>query len=557
MKRPLWIIASVALLVAAGLAFQQATANAPRELATLVPPGPLLYLEAKDFHSLLREWNTSPTKAVWLKSGNHEVFSRSRLLQRLELSQREFAAAAGLPPDMNLLESAAGGQSAIALYDIGNLELLYITRMPADQFGATPLWKLRGSYQPRQAAGINYFIKTDPATRHSAVFAAAQGYVFLGTREDALAGALTLLAGQNSVSARQEAWFDRSAKATGQPGELRLVMNLERLVTTPHFRSYWIQRNTSEVKRYSAGISDLSRAGGDFQEDRVLLRAKEEPPAGNENALSQAARFAPASAGFVQGWASPTPEQAWALLYSRVLDPRPAGEASYNRAPQVNLTEGVVGNESDLETRIDLPPVDLTDQPEYQPLQRLLRAAPIDAIVQVRTTRMLPGNVFAGIDSGVVLLGGADWDATAVRNSLSTAFATAWSVGTIGATWQPQGRYLELPGLASVKLAFNGRALLMATSKELMEAMLASPSATLPAARYAALYRHAQELNNLTRITTLIDAPNAAAGGSEPPFFSRNLASLGETLSWVDSESITIHDTGASVQEAVRYRVRQ
>ena len=86
MKRPLWIIAAIAALVAAGFAFQQ-VANTPRELASLIPPGPLLYLEAKDFHSLLREWNSSGTKAAWLKSANYEVFSRSRLLQRLELSQ--------------------------------------------------------------------------------------------------------------------------------------------------------------------------------------------------------------------------------------------------------------------------------------------------------------------------------------------------------------------------------------------------------------------------------------------------------------------------------------
>jgi hypothetical protein len=545
-RRPLWIISAIAALVAAGLAFQQAAGNAPRELASLIPPGPLLVLEAKDFHSLLHEWNSSATKAAWLKSANYEVFSRSRLLQRLELSQTEFAAAAGLPPDMNLLESAAGAQSALALYDIGNLEFLYITRMPAEQFAATQLWKLRGSYQPRQSAGIAYYVKTDPATRHSAVFCATQGYVFLATREDALAGALALLGGQSAVAVNQEAWFVRSVQATGAKGELRLVMNLERLATTPHFRTYWIQRNNSAVKRFSAGISDLSRVAGDFHEDRVFLRASEQQPAWNESALNQAARFAPASAGFVQGWATPPPEQVWALVRSRVLAPEPVEQDAGNRAPQVNLTEGVAGDESDLEARIDLPPVDLSDPPEYQPLQRLLRSAPIEAVVQIRTTRL--NGVFVGIESGIVLLAGADWDADAARNALSTALSSSWGIGAAG----------SLPDLGYVKLAISGRALLIATNKELLDAMLASQSSLLPAARYAALYRHSQELKNLTRVTTLIDAPNAvAAGGTEPPFFSRNLASLGETLSWVDSESVSVHESAADVRETVRYQVRK
>jgi hypothetical protein len=166
-------------------------------------------------------------------------------------------------------------------------------------------------------------------------------------------------------------------------------------------------------------------------------------------------------------------------------------------------------------------------------------------MVQIRTTRQ--NGVFVRIESGIVLMAGVDWDANAVRNALNTALATSWSIGGAGGL-----------DLASVKLAFRGRALLIATSQELLDGMLASQSAALPAARYAALYRHSQELKPLTRITTLIDAPNAAAaGGAEPPFFSRNLASLGEALSWVESESVAVHESAADVRETVLYRVRK
>jgi hypothetical protein len=68
-----------------------------------VPAGSLLYLEAKDFSSLLGDWNSSPQKRQWLQSDNYEVFSRSRLFLRLKGASDQFAAAAGLPPDMNFL----------------------------------------------------------------------------------------------------------------------------------------------------------------------------------------------------------------------------------------------------------------------------------------------------------------------------------------------------------------------------------------------------------------------------------------------------------------------
>src|SRR6202453_278013 len=52
-------------------------------LSKFVSAGPLLYLEAKDFSALLADWNASPQKKQWSESSNFEVFSRSRLLLRL------------------------------------------------------------------------------------------------------------------------------------------------------------------------------------------------------------------------------------------------------------------------------------------------------------------------------------------------------------------------------------------------------------------------------------------------------------------------------------------
>src|SRR5579862_1789628 len=103
----------------------------PAPLASLFPAGGLLYLEAKDFGALLADWNASPEKRVWLQSANYEVFSRSRLFLKLGQAQMEFAAAAGVPPDYALMSSVAGTGSALAIYNIGNLEFLYVTHLPS------------------------------------------------------------------------------------------------------------------------------------------------------------------------------------------------------------------------------------------------------------------------------------------------------------------------------------------------------------------------------------------------------------------------------------------
>src|SRR5437588_8025587 len=142
-------------------AYQVTAAPPPaKPLAPYFPAGAMLYIEARDFGSVVSQWNNSREKRVWLASDNYAEFSRSRLFGRLGDAQNEFAAAAGLPPDMPFLEQIAGRESAIAVYDIGKLQFLYVTRMPMAATTASPLWQLRGKYQTRSAAGVTYFVHT-------------------------------------------------------------------------------------------------------------------------------------------------------------------------------------------------------------------------------------------------------------------------------------------------------------------------------------------------------------------------------------------------------------
>ena len=67
------------------------------------------------------------------------MFSRSRLFLRLKGASDQFAAAAGLPPNMNFLAQVSGRHSVLALYDIGNLQFLYITYLPSAKSMETTL----------------------------------------------------------------------------------------------------------------------------------------------------------------------------------------------------------------------------------------------------------------------------------------------------------------------------------------------------------------------------------------------------------------------------------
>lgn len=564
------LLAVLVVAVAAG-AFYQAIVPAERPLADSLPQGALLVLEAKDFSALLADWNQSKEKELWLAGDNYKVFSRSRLFLRLKEALGEFGAAAGLAPDMLLVQSVAGGESAVAVYDIGKLEFLYVTRMPASRALESLLWQKRTEFEPRRVADIEYFIRTDPESRRVVAFAATDDYLLLATREDLLAGALQRIAGQPGASAAHEGWYERAVSAAGERGDLRLVMNLEALAKSPHFRSYWIQQNISEIRQFAAGVSDLHRSAEEYREERVLIskdasetNAPESEPAG----LDEVLRMVPDDAGLYRAWASPSTDHALELLERKVLAPRTGAGAPSKVAPGVTLSEGVIGSESGLETRIDeapLPAAGGTFSP--QALRRLLDAAQMRALLALQSSVAEKESGFVGNRSAIVLLGTSEWNGEAVRGSLRDAVESLWTTSHLGAAWieRKEGgeSYHALDGLTRLAVAVRGRLLVVSDSPEMLVAVLRSSTATpVPSdGVYAAGFRHGRERENFARMMRWMDYPaiqseSGDAESRQPRFFSENISSLSRTLARVESATVVRQRSGAAVKETVRYRLQ-
>ena len=556
-------VIAITAVVVAGICYWAVAQPSPAPLPSIAPAGALLYLEAKDFGALVADWNGSAEKRTWLASANYQAFSRSTLFLKLGQAQAEFASAAGLPADYALLGSVAGGNSALAIYNIGDLEFLYITRLPSARALDTALWKARGTYQTRSAGGVTYYLKEDLVSRRTAAFAYTGGMLLLATKGDLIAGALELIAQAQRPSIASESWFSDAVKAAA-PGanQLRMVYNLERLIATPHFRSYWVQRNITDLREFHSGLADLEQTRDGFQERRVLLRATAGAAIADESAMGRALALVPDDAGFYRAWIKPAAEWTeWVIAEKIFANAALAGVVSTN-APAVS-NQGEEGSVEDLETRIDEAPLaDDRDAMAFQALRALLKNTPVDAMVEVSSTRADPAQVFTGSQSAVALLASTAWDANAVRQALGSAAASIWSNRSAGAGWHAGANGIEeLNGLGRVAVAVDGRWLTIGTSPELTATIFARRNrAAADGAVYAAGWRHVRELPNFERMFRLIDFPQIppAAGPEQerqPMFFSENVASLGRALGRIQSANVAVHDVGTMLRENVVYRI--
>src|SRR5712664_342769 len=325
MKRAtILLLVSIASIGASWAAFQALAPDEP-PISRYVPAGSLLYLQAGDFSALVGDWNASPQKASWVKSKNYEVYSRSRLFLRLQGAGEQFAAAASLPPDMNFLTQVAGTQSALALYDIGKLEFLYLTKLSSASSTQSSLWQTRAKFEARSAAGLTFYVRRDPESGREVALAIKDEFLILATREDLLAGALQLMSGTKDRTIEAEQWWSQAVAAAGPVGDLRMVLNLEKIVPSPYFRSYWIQHNITDMKQYRAAVSDLFLSGKEYREERVLLKksAAAGPPTTGDaaTAVADLARLVPADTGTYEVRAIHSAVDCLDVLETKILAP--------------------------------------------------------------------------------------------------------------------------------------------------------------------------------------------------------------------------------------------
>ena len=564
-------------------------AAAPASLTEYVPPDALLTIESPDFASLLQRWTDSAESKRWLASDNYSVFQNSRLFGRLGDAQSSFETAAGVPAGVDLLHEVAGKESVFAWYDIGKLEFLYVTRMPAGQVDKSALFQARASFQRRHAGNSDFYIRTSGTDYSTVAFARVAGpggdLVLLATREDLMANALKLIAGGSAGgSVGQEPWFrDVSAALPAEKSApaLHMVLNLERIAVDPHFRSYWIQRNISWTKQFRAAAADLYVGAKEFREERVLLPkdTAAEPAMLN---LGTLAELAPPSAGIYRVAATQDPAVAVSAIREKLLGGEAVVAEDGQTAPGPSLEAVQTGSASDLETRIDAVPA-VRASASTDGLARLVGTNGLDAVLTVSSAESPAekDGLWVPMHSAVVLHSASGAKEEALAAALQEALGGELTAGGIGIGFERStvaGVAIEsLTGprhlyFAVSNTAAQGNLVLLADDQALLSELLrraaeASADKTEVPATLIAVFNHASQRAPYLRLTSLIDGTQDKVGGAgkanatggtggaaaAPAFFSQNVGSLSETFADLQSERIVERVVDSNLRQTVTY----
>lgn len=309
-KRLLLTAVLLLALIAIGLivsAVSAQRADTPFAQAADFPRGALVYAQFKDLPALLKQWNESPVKDRFLGSVNQQQFWTRHLANKLFARWEEFNTAAGFPIDLSAFGSVADNRAAIAVYDIGKLDLVLIAPMSEATLEACRFFQGKDNFEAAELPdGTTYYLHDVEADRgrqkQHIAFASVKGRFVLATSESLLLRAVANLNGQAKKDRLTEEPAFQSLAKTVTPHFVTVWVEQSKLNDDWYFKHYWLMSDIAELKDIRAGMFDLEMQQGSWVERReFLLNGKTNPGAAlPKQTVQRIEQIIPADVPFVQ-----------------------------------------------------------------------------------------------------------------------------------------------------------------------------------------------------------------------------------------------------------------
>jgi hypothetical protein len=274
--KPKFFIAVLLISLAAFIAASQIR-NRPFAPAEDFPREALVYAQISDLPALARLWNESKFKEKYLASENFNAFKNRHLGLKLASRWQEFNAAAGFPVDLEAVSGLAQNRAAIALYDVGKLEFVFIAPVSDEIFAVSRLARNQANFEAETLEdGTVIYRKSVEADRgrqkQELIFTNAKGRFILATSEKLLAQTLNNINGKSAKNRlSDEPSFKTLSEKTAAPQTATVWVNQAALNKDYYFNRYWLMSKVENLENIRAGIFDFSLEEGKLIERRKFL----------------------------------------------------------------------------------------------------------------------------------------------------------------------------------------------------------------------------------------------------------------------------------------------
>ena len=270
------IFGGFAVLALVAYAVVSAVRTRPFSPAADVPRGALIYLQIEDLPGFIKLWNQSSFKEKYLESQNFDDLSKRHLGLKIASRWREFSDALGMPIDADVVASLADKRAAIAVYDIGMLDIVFVAPMNDATFEATKLMHGSDKFDSEQLDDGTEIYRVDVDAdkgrqKQQILFAHVKGRLIVATSEKLLAQTVSIITGRLKKNALVDdpAFSTLAARIT--PKTAAVWVDQTALNADYYFKRYWLMSDIGSLKNIRSGMFDLSISDKEVVEDREFL----------------------------------------------------------------------------------------------------------------------------------------------------------------------------------------------------------------------------------------------------------------------------------------------
>ena len=260
--------------------------NKPFAQAEDFPREALVYAQFSDLSAFIKSWNETELAKNILESYNYAEYTNRHLGIKISERLQNFNYAIGFSIDAEILSGVTETRAAIAIYDIGKIDVVFIAPVSDEIFTATKFFQNKGKFEEYELEDGNKFYAIEVEVdrkrqKQNIVFANVKGRFILATNQKLLFQTIAVIEGKSANSSlADEPLFTNLTKKIA-PHQATVWVNQEKLNDDYYFKNYWLAGNLDELKNFRAGMFDLEMSEGVWTERReFLLKENREKTAG-------------------------------------------------------------------------------------------------------------------------------------------------------------------------------------------------------------------------------------------------------------------------------------
>ena len=271
----------IGILVIAALAFVVYSVNKPVQFAPAedLPREALVCVQVADLPAFIKLWNKSKLREKSVSSAYYQDFTKRHLGLKLASRWEEFNAASGFPLDLETVAGLANNQAAIAIYDIGKLDFVFIAPVSDEVFAATRFVRNQDKFAEETLDdGTKIYRAAVDANRgrqkQELIYTNAKGRFVLATSEKLLVQTLNNINGSNNENRLIDEPLFKSLSEKVEPHSVTIWVNQAILNDNYYFKRYWLMLDAGNLKNIRAGILDFEIGEKNLIERRKFLLAE-------------------------------------------------------------------------------------------------------------------------------------------------------------------------------------------------------------------------------------------------------------------------------------------